>query len=592
MKKTSIFMLLAALILTGCTQGAVDTTTDANEEARFTVKTMVLESGLSTKLQRYVGVVEPKDNIVLTSKVSGTVKEVLYEKGQTVKKDDIFLSLRDDEGTKKSVELNFALAQSSLETAKTNLENTKKANKSAVTTAESNVKSIDISINNLNKQIDDLNRGNNSQKESMQIAVESAQLQVNQLNKTIQDTISNNNLQLDVAENSVSTAEQGALSSSKTKENTSDLGDQSVEQAELYLDQLKDTLDELQDNPNATSAQIFEVELKIDAQKEAVKTAKLAAEANNDQAGSNATIQQIQLQAAREQFTQLQSSLTLQVNNLYNQLDLAGKQLEAAKQNLNNTDVQTDIQVNQLKNQITSLQEQKVIAQSTLESAKANTAQMLAQAELQLKQSQSNADSAKLTLDDFKITSTVDGVIEEVFVTEGETINPGQKLASVVMPDNYAIVVHIPWKEARMIDKKQNVPVFLGSDEYAGKIDFSSVTVDRTTQTVMYEIQSDLSKNTQFINSIVDVEIPFLLENNGTQLYIPLSSINVGSEKKSVFVVESNNQAKEVYIETGDIFGSSIEVLSGLEVGQKLVIQGQKSIRDGQFVNEVNEDAS
>ena len=85
------------------------------------------------------------------------------------------------------------------------------------------------------------------------------------------------------------------------------------------------------------------------------------------------------------------------------------------------------------------------------------------------------------------------------------------------------------------------------------------------------------------------MEMPFALENNGSQVYIPLSSIKIGSEKKSVFVLESNNQVRELYIETGEIVGDCIEIIFGLDTGQKLIIDGHRNLKSGQYAVENNE---
>lgn len=58
-----------------------------------------------------------------------------------------------------------------------------------------------------------------------------------------------------------------------------------------------------------------------------------------------------------------------------------------------------------------------------------------------------------------------------------------------------------------------------------------------------------------------------------------------GSGVRSVFVLQSDNTVKEVVVTLGRHFGTEYEILSGVAEGDKVVVKGQASLKNGSKVN-------
>lgn len=590
MKKLVSILLISLITLSAC--AAEDGATEEDEkteEVAFEVSVQNLKAGEIAYSEQYIGTVRAEDDVRIISSASGTVGEVKIKTGDEIEKNTVVIELLDGEGKRESVQVNYDIAKATYDNAKDNVIKVKSISKESEKAAKSNVDQVQISIDNLRKQINDTNTTTASTKEGLQIAVDTAKLSVDNLNETIQKTINTNSQQLAISDTSVSIASKSLDVAKDNERNSQESVEQTIEQAELALDNLRETLDYLEDNqtvpPNPEiETQIFQTKLQIDAQKEVIEAAELQEESTEDSTENTVDLQQLQLQSAQQQNAQLQSALDLQLTNLYQQLSLAEKQYQSALQNLDSVNIQNEVQINGIENQIAGLNEQKSFAQTNLEQTKIANAQQIAQAELQLKQAELNMEQAELQLDDYTITAPISGVVEEVFVTTGDEISPGMEIAHIIQPDNYVVVVNVPWKEANKIDISKPVDVGLNGETFEGTVDITSVTVNKSTQTVAYEILADIDYGTQFINKMVDVTMQFKLQNNEETIYIPLSSVNIGNEQMSVFVIGEDNKVTETFITTGDVIGSNIEVLEGLTVGQNIIIDGQRSVRDGQIV--------
>ena len=58
-----------------------------------------------------------------------------------------------------------------------------------------------------------------------------------------------------------------------------------------------------------------------------------------------------------------------------------------------------------------------------------------------------------------------------------------------------------------------------------------------------------------------------------------------GSGVRSIFVLQSDGTVKESVVTLGRHFGTEYEILSGISEGDKIVVKGQASLKNGSKVN-------
>jgi hypothetical protein len=69
-------------------------------------------------------------------------------------------------------------------------------------------------------------------------------------------------------------------------------------------------------------------------------------------------------------------------------------------------------------------------------------------------------------------------------------------------------------------------------------------------------------------------------------LAIPKTAISQRGQLTGVFVVDQSGLARVRLIKTGRVFGDNVEILSGLNPGEQIVIEGPATIQDGTRVRE------
>lgn len=106
----------------------------------------------------------------------------------------------------------------------------------------------------------------------------------------------------------------------------------------------------------------------------------------------------------------------------------------------------------------------------------------------------------------------------------------------------------------------------------------------RIQKTRTFAVKIGLSNNDFNIRPgmIAKVDIP-LKSTKG--VFIPLSSVLSKGDKELVYLYDETNQTvKSVEIETGKIINDTITVISGLNSGDKVVVDGQYRLQDSDKV--------
>jgi multidrug efflux system membrane fusion protein len=119
-----------------------------------------------------------------------------------------------------------------------------------------------------------------------------------------------------------------------------------------------------------------------------------------------------------------------------------------------------------------------------------------------------------------------------------------------------------------------------GSTELAqGKLDTVDNQIDTTTGTVKLRAIFDNEQETLFPNQFVNVKL--LVNTLHDADIVPNSAIQRGAPGTFVYVVKPEKTVAVQKVKLGPTDGQQIAILSGLEPGENVVIDGADRLRDG-----------
>src|ERR1700730_5349995 len=232
-----------------------------------------------------------------------------------------------------------------------------------------------------------------------------------------------------------------------------------------------------------------------------------------------------------------------------------------------------------------------LVAQNSVAKQTRDTQESLVgQNQATIKSDQAQIDAQKLNLTYCRIISPVTGRVGLRQVDAGNYVQTSDPNGIVVVPQLQPISVIFPLPEDNLPEVMKRVragatlPVTAfdrtGANEIAkGKLDTVDNQIDPTTGTVKLRAIFDNEQETLFPNQFVNVKL--LVNTLPDADIVPNSAIQRGAPGTFVYLVKPDRTAMVQKVKLGPSDGQRIAILSGLQPGDSVVIDGADRLRDG-----------
>lgn len=190
---------------------------------------------------------------------------------------------------------------------------------------------------------------------------------------------------------------------------------------------------------------------------------------------------------------------------------------------------------------------------------------------------------AEETAQDFTVKAPWSGVISRVNVKEGEFVAPRAILVEMYDPARLVICASVPEKHAARAVSGMRVVVRL--DAYSdrviqGRIARAYPYLDARLRTRTVEIELDEEVNL-LPGMFARLEIVFKTMEKA--LTVPIEALISTPEGSMVFVLE-NGRARARKVETGIEAANRIEIVKGIQPGERVIVAGNNKLKDGIMV--------
>ncbi len=202
--------------------------------------------------------------------------------------------------------------------------------------------------------------------------------------------------------------------------------------------------------------------------------------------------------------------------------------------------------------------------------------------ESQLRQAQAGIELAQSKLSDTVLKSPINGTVVKKVFESGETVSPGYPAVVLGRLDELEVEIGVSDNLVGSLSIGQKVKVFVyGLDkEVEGTIKNIDTAADTSTRTFGVNILIDNSDMTIKPGMIAKVTI----EGGSLEtILVPVNSVINNPDGSTVFICEEGH-VKEKAVELGEVLGNRIQILKGIEEGEKIVVDGQYRLKDGDKV--------
>jgi len=321
---------------------------------------------------------------------------------------------------------------------------------------------------------------------------------------------------------------------------------------------------------------LFEIDdTNLRLQVEQAATALASAQASYDMSlGASLENQIVQLRASVESYEIQYNDLLKDLENakaLYAQGAISKEELDTLQSNVDKVKLQLDSARANLR-----LTEEKT-KEGTRKTGQAA-----------IEQAKKALEIAQTQLGYTKVKAEIDGVISACNVTVGSTVSTQSAAMKIVNTDKFKISFNISddYINKISVGSKAYITISAASDTpYEGTVAYISPAADSTTMLYPVEVYIDNPDNK--IKSGMFASLRLVVDRRENTVSVPLNAVIEKGNEKFVYVVDGNNIAHKRIVETGIKNDTNIEITSGVQNGEKVVVKGQSFLSDGSTVNDV-----
>ncbi len=183
------------------------------------------------------------------------------------------------------------------------------------------------------------------------------------------------------------------------------------------------------------------------------------------------------------------------------------------------------------------------------------------------------------------------GRVTERMIQVGQHVRPGDALLQVTRFEPLIARIYLPETDVVSLEEGREVRIALNADpsvRFAGRIRQISPVVDTATGTVKVTIEAASPPHDVRPGSFVAIGI--VRESHPSAVLVPKEAVIRELQASHVFVAEADKAVRR-RVQLGLEEGELVEVLSGVEAGEQVVVAGHGGLKDGEAIRILEETA-
>lgn len=222
-------------------------------------------------------------------------------------------------------------------------------------------------------------------------------------------------------------------------------------------------------------------------------------------------------------------------------------------------------------------------------SAGAANVSELDDAESAFAEAEAEAELAKVIVDDHRITAPFDGTVGRRRVSTGALVRPGDEITTLQQLDPIEVEFSIPEIHAGRLRRGLSVAARTPAFEdktFRGELAVGGLEVDRGSRSV--RVHALVSNPDAMLRPGMSLNVELVSDRREDAVVVPEAAVLLEGTRATVFVVSDGHAVRRT-VRVGERSEGLVEILSGVERGERVVTSGIQSIRDGSAV-EARED--
>ncbi|MGF1755159.1 efflux RND transporter periplasmic adaptor subunit [Vibrio makurazakiensis] len=195
--------------------------------------------------------------------------------------------------------------------------------------------------------------------------------------------------------------------------------------------------------------------------------------------------------------------------------------------------------------------------------------------------------AANANLKDLHISAPFSGTVGFIDFSRGKMVNSGTELVTLDDLSVMQLDLQVPERYLSMLSKGMEVTARTsawGDTEFSGTVVGIDSRINAETLNLRVRIHFDNQSNQLKPGMLVaaDMDFPAI-----EAAIIPVQALQYSGTKRFVYVVGEDNKAVRTEVFLGARIDNEVVIEKGIEIGDKIVVQGIVNMRDGATVKEL-----
>ncbi len=215
------------------------------------------------------------------------------------------------------------------------------------------------------------------------------------------------------------------------------------------------------------------------------------------------------------------------------------------------------------------------------------TQQQIDDAQLGIENLQAQIKSIEKQIAMSYVKAPISGVVSNKAVEKGSLVAPSMKLADITNISRLKMQVQLTEEQVVTVNKGQRLTMIADlfpDKKFEGTVTFIDVNAGPSRR---YLVEIEIPNPNNSLKAGMTGSVLFKGGADREVLAVPREAIVGSLQEARIYVVE-NNKAILRPIEIGSVFGEYVQVRSGLQAGQTVVVSGQINLEDGMDIQLVN----
>jgi multidrug efflux pump subunit AcrA (membrane-fusion protein) len=236
-------------------------------------------------------------------------------------------------------------------------------------------------------------------------------------------------------------------------------------------------------------------------------------------------------------------------------------------------------------------------AKRTLEIGTVGRVEDIEAAEASVRGLEGRVVEANLQLEDATLRAPFDGVIAQRFVEQGQTVQAKQPVVRFQDVDEVDIGADVPEtvmaSDIRRADLVSLVAELSGAPGLRFPVELREIAQvgDPVTQTFRVTVSMRRPDGIRMLPGMTATVTATFRRAAilGERILVPVTSVAQQDGQASVWLVDGDEKVVRRPVTLGGVTGGRVEVLDGLEPGERIVIAGVHSLRDGMQIRDLGD---